>query len=140
MDGRFLVSFICLLCLMVILTYITFLKEISRFKFPLLLYFWFKYGIGHKYYAPQFRPDNGSNSWPPHHCSTFHVTEMLTLTTQPTVIKYGTFLFWIALMQILSVCHLNTFTAVSMLLFFCPFTLWQGNYMCILSWTGTMHS
>ena len=38
-----------------------------------------------KYYAPQVRPDRGSNSWPPDHDSTFHVTEMPSLTTWPSV-------------------------------------------------------
>ena len=31
--------------------------------------------LGQKYYAPQVRPNWGSNSWPPDHDSTFHVTE-----------------------------------------------------------------
>ena len=48
-------------------------------------YFWFKYDLGQKYYAPQVRPDRGSNSWPPDHDSTFHVTEMPALTTRPSV-------------------------------------------------------
>ena len=26
------------------------------------VYFWFKYNLGQKYYAPQVRPDRGSNS------------------------------------------------------------------------------
>ena len=36
------------------------------------------------YQAPQVRPDRGSNSWPPDHDSTFHVTEMPALTTRPS--------------------------------------------------------
>ena len=35
-------------------------------------YFWFKYDLGQKYYAPQVRPDRGLNSWPPDHDSTLH--------------------------------------------------------------------
>ena len=38
-----------------------------------------------KYYAPQVRPDWGSNSWPPDHDSAFHVTETPALTTSPWV-------------------------------------------------------
>ena len=54
------------------------------------LYFWFKYDsgqkyLGQKYYAPQVRPDWGSNLWPPDHDSIFHVSEMPALTTWPTV-------------------------------------------------------
>ena len=44
-----------------------------------------KYDLGQKYYAPQDRPDQGSNSWPPDHDSTFHVTETPALTTWPSV-------------------------------------------------------
>ena len=44
-----------------------------------------KYDLGQKYQAPQVRPDWGSNSWPPDHDSTFHVTEMPALTTKPSV-------------------------------------------------------
>ena len=46
-------------------------------------YFWFKYDLGQKYYASQIRPDRSSNSWPPDHDSTLHVTEMPALTTRP---------------------------------------------------------
>ena len=46
-----------------------------------ILYFWFKYDLGQKYYAPQVRPDRGSHSWPPDDDSTFHVTETPVLTT-----------------------------------------------------------
>ena len=49
------------------------------------LYFWFKYNSGQKYYAPQVQPDQGSNSWPPDHDSSFHVTETSALTTWPSV-------------------------------------------------------
>ena len=47
--------------------------------------FWFKYYLGQKYQAPQVRPDRGSNSWPPNHDSSFHVTETPALTTWPLV-------------------------------------------------------
>ena len=50
-----------------------------------LLYFWFKYDFGQKYYASQVRPNQGSNSWPPDHESTVHATEMPALTTRPSV-------------------------------------------------------
>ena len=43
--------------------------------------FWFKYDLGQKHQAPQVRPDRGSNSWPPDHDSTLHVTETPALTT-----------------------------------------------------------
>ena len=43
-------------------------------------YFWIKYDLGQKYYAPQVRPDRGSNSWPPDHV-TVHVTETPALTS-----------------------------------------------------------
>ena len=49
-------------------------------------YFWFKYDLGQKYYSPQVWPDWGSNSWPPDHDRTFHVTEIPALTTRPSVI------------------------------------------------------
>ena len=42
-----------------------------------------------KYYAPQSRPDWGSNSWPPDHDSTFHVTGTPVLTTWPSVTLHG---------------------------------------------------
>ena len=48
-------------------------------------YFWFNYDSGQKYYAPKVSPDRGSNSWPPDHDSTFHVTETPALTTWPSV-------------------------------------------------------
>ena len=48
-------------------------------------YFWFKYDLGQKYHASQVRPDRGSNSWPPDHDSTVHVTETPALTTRPSV-------------------------------------------------------
>ena len=44
-------------------------------------YFWLKYDLGQKYYAP----DLGSNSWPPDHDSTLHVTDTAALTTRPSV-------------------------------------------------------
>ena len=46
------------------------------------IYFWFKYDLGQKYYAPQVRPDQGSNSWHPDHDNTFHVTETPALGRQ----------------------------------------------------------
>ena len=48
-------------------------------------YFWFKYDSGQKDYTPRDRPDRGSNSWPPDHDSTFHVTDTPALTTRPSV-------------------------------------------------------
>ena len=50
-----------------------------------ICYIWFKYNLGLKYYAPQVRPDQGSNSWPPDHDSIFNVTETPALTTWPSV-------------------------------------------------------
>ena len=47
--------------------------------------FWFKHDLGQTYYAPQVRPDWGSNSWPLDHDSAFHVTETPALTTRPSV-------------------------------------------------------
>ena len=49
------------------------------------IYFWLKYDLGQKYYAPQVRPNWGSKSLPPDHDSTFHVTETPALTTWPSV-------------------------------------------------------
>ena len=49
------------------------------------IYIWFKYDLGQKYYAPQVQPHQGSNSWPPDHDSTLHVTETPTQTTWPSV-------------------------------------------------------
>ena len=40
-----------------------------------------QYDLGQKYKAPQVRPDRGSNSQPPDHDSTLHVTETPALTT-----------------------------------------------------------
>ena len=48
-------------------------------------YIWFNYDLVQKYYTPQVQPDQGSNSWPPDHDSTFHVTEMPALNTPPSV-------------------------------------------------------
>ena len=88
--------------------YITplFLCNISRFKWPHYINecirnwwivtasppivkrrFWLKFDLGQKYYAPQVRPDRGSNSWPQDHHSTVHVTETPALTIQPSVIS-----------------------------------------------------
>ena len=41
-----------------------------------------------KYYALQFRPNLGSNSWLPDHDSTLHVTGTPALTTQPSVTNF----------------------------------------------------
>ena len=49
------------------------------------IYIWIKYNLGQKYYAQQVRLDRDSNSGPPDHDSTFHVTEMPALTTWPSV-------------------------------------------------------
>ena len=38
-----------------------------------------------EYYAPQVKSKWDSNSWPPYHDSTFHVTETPVLTTRPSV-------------------------------------------------------
>ena len=35
------------------------------FNILIYLHFWFRYDLGQKYYAPQVRPDQGSNSWTP---------------------------------------------------------------------------
>ena len=53
-------------------------------------YFWFKYDIGQKYYAPHVWPEWGSNSSPPDHDSTYHVTETPAPTTWPSVTNHGT--------------------------------------------------
>ena len=49
--------------------------------------FRFKYDLDRSTssYAPQVRPDRGSNSWPPDHDGTFRVTETPALTTRPSV-------------------------------------------------------
>ena len=61
-------------------------------------YIWFKYDLEQKYYAPQVRPNRGSNSWPPDHDSTFHVTETPALTTWPSVTsKYIVPFFYLSL-------------------------------------------
>ena len=52
---------------------------------PQYYYVCFKCDLGQKYYAPQVRPDRGSNSRPPDHDSTLHVTETPSLTTRPSV-------------------------------------------------------
>ena len=46
------------------------------------LYFLIKYDLGQKYCAPQVQPNRGSNSWPPDHDNTFHVTETPALGHQ----------------------------------------------------------
>ena len=56
------------------------------FNLITLYYFCFTYDLGQKYYAPQVRPDQGSNSWTPDHDSTFHVTETPALTTRGPVV------------------------------------------------------
>ena len=62
-------------------TFVFYVAEI-RWSFT---YIWFKYALGQKYHAPHVWPDQGSNSWPPDHDSTVHVTETPTLTTRPSV-------------------------------------------------------
>ena len=47
-----------------------------------------------KYYAPQVRPDRGSNSRPPDHDSTLHVTETPSLTTRPSVTSTDSAAWW----------------------------------------------
>ena len=42
--------------------------------------FWVKVWLRQKYYAPQVRPDYGSNPWPPDHDSRCHVPETSALT------------------------------------------------------------
>ena len=42
----------------------------SSILVSVLSYFWFKYDLRQKYHAPQVRPDQGSNSWPPGHTPT----------------------------------------------------------------------
>ena len=49
---------------------------------------WFKYDLGQKYYVPQVRPDQGSNSQPPDHDSTGTLTP--ALTTRPSVTSWTT--------------------------------------------------
>ena len=53
-------------------------------EFSSLLSFWIKYQLDRSTMHPwhhKFDPDWGSNSWPPDHDRTFHVTEMPSLTT-----------------------------------------------------------
>ena len=68
-------------------------RPVQPVIFPAVLwffkwYYWFKYDLGHKYKAPQVRPNRGSNSWPLDHDSTFHVTETPVLTTWPSVTSF----------------------------------------------------
>ena len=49
---------------------------------------WFKYDLGQKYFTPQVRPEQCSNSWPPDHDSIFHVTETPALTTWPPLTSH----------------------------------------------------
>ena len=70
------------------------------------LYWWIKYDLGQKYYAPQVRPDWGSNSWPPDHDSTFHITEMPALTTWPSMISPDLQSWMIAKIEESVVCSL----------------------------------
>ena len=44
-----------------------------------------EYDLGQKYDAHHVRPDWGSNSRPPDHDNTLHVTETPSLTTRPSV-------------------------------------------------------
>ena len=59
--------------------------NVSNICSKTIVSFWFKYDLEQKCHAPQVRPDRGSNSWPPDHDSTFHVTETPALTTRPSV-------------------------------------------------------
>ena len=77
--------------------------------------------LGQKYYAPQAQPDWDSNSWPPDHDITFHVTETPALTTWPSVTSY---------------CHLiyiSLHCVLKIAVIFCPqktsnFFLWYCYY------------
>ena len=62
------------------------LKNSKQFYY--ILYFWIKYDIGQKYYTPRVQLIS-SNSWPPDHDSTFHVTETPALTTWPSVTSHS---------------------------------------------------
>ena len=66
-------------------------NTIQRVNKVSMLIFWFKYDLGQKYQAPQVRPNQDSNSWPPDHDSTFHVTETPALTTWPSVTPLYTY-------------------------------------------------
>ena len=59
---------------------------LSKFSGKHYSYLWFKYDLGQKYHVPEVQPDRGSNSQPPDHDSTLHVTETPPLTTRPSVI------------------------------------------------------
>ena len=59
------------------------LRGLNIFHFIQMFYFWFNHNLGQKYYTPQVQPDWGSNSWPPDHDSTHHVTKTPALTTRP---------------------------------------------------------
>ena len=47
-------------------------------------YFWFKYELNRSTTHSKFDP-TGVRTWPPDHDSTFYVTEMIALTTQPSM-------------------------------------------------------
>ena len=71
----------------------------ARFCFGLVetvvnfyIYFWFKYDLGQKYYAPHVWSKWDLNSWPPDHDSTFHVTEM---PAQPYPDIYSNIKLWL---------------------------------------------
>ena len=57
----------------------------SDHAFTWIVVFWFKYYLGHVNQTPQVQPNQGSNSWPPDHDSTFYITEMTALTTWSSV-------------------------------------------------------
>ena len=68
-----------------------------KIREPLKLFtYWYSYVVFGSsttwYYAPQVRPERGSNSQPPDHDSTLHVTETPALTTRPSVTSLHTVL------------------------------------------------
>ena len=69
--------------------------HVRQYLFFLYYYFWFKCDLGHKYHAPKVRPNWGSNSWPPDHNSTVHVTETPAVTTRPSVISLYDNFHWL---------------------------------------------
>ena len=61
------------------------LKVIGHTLWIVKVFILFKHDLGQKYQATQVQPKQGSNSWPPDHDSTFHVTETPALATSPSV-------------------------------------------------------
>ena len=72
------------------LIWLLLVKEVPKLGKVFIRYIWFKYDLGQKYHTPQVRPDQGSNSWPSDHDSTFHVTETPALTTGASVTSLRT--------------------------------------------------